>query len=230
MNWKRMAIFVPLLALLCLPVLADQSPFKTPEDKVSYAMGVQMGQSLKQQGIEVKVDMLVKGLQDAISGATPLIDPAELRKILTAFSAELRQKQVSAMKMYAETNRAEGEAFLTQNKSKEGVVSLPSGLQYKVIKMGTGKKPAATDSVECHYRGALIDGTEFDSSYRRGEPATFKLSGVIRGWTEALQLMPVGSKWQLFIPPDLAYGANGFPPAIGPNATLVFEVELLSIK
>jgi FKBP-type peptidyl-prolyl cis-trans isomerase FklB len=230
MNWKWMAVVVPALALLGLPALAEESPFKTQQDKVSYAMGMEMGMSFRQQGIEVNVAMLMKGLQDVISGSAPLLAEADLRTTLTQFQVHLRQKQVDAMKMYAERNQVEGETFLAENKNKEGVVTLPSGLQYRVITMGAGKKPTATDKVECNYRGALIDGTEFDSSYRRGQPATFQVSGVMRGWTEALQLMPVGSKWQLFIPSDLAYGASGVPPLIGPNATLVFEVELLAIK
>jgi len=236
MNWKWMAVVVPALAVLGLPAFAgespsrEESPFQNQQDKVSYAMGLQMGINLRQQGVEMNVAMLVKGLQDAMSGSAPLLTEDDLHTTLTQFQSHLRQQQVEAMKMYAERNRIDGETFLAENKSKEGVVALPSGLQYRVITMGAGQKPAATDTVECNYRGALIDGTEFDSSYRHGQPATFQVSGVIPGWTEALQLMPVGSKWQLFIPSNLAYGAKGVPPLVGPNATLIFEVELLAIK
>ena len=155
---------------------------------------------------------------------------AEAQAVLTQLQADMRKKQEEKTQQAGEANQKEGEAFLAANKAKPGVVTLPSGLQYKILKEGTGPKPTATDSVVCNYQGTLINGTEFDSSYKRGEPATFPVNGVIKGWTEALQLMPVGSKWQLFIPPDLAYGARGAGADIGPNATLIFEVELLSIK
>ena len=143
---------------------------------------------------------------------------------------EMRKKQQAEMQAAGEANKKEGDAFLAANKAKDGVVTLPSGLQYKILTQGTGPKPTATDSVVCNYRGTLINGTEFDSSYKRGEPATFPVSGVIKGWTEALQLMPVGSKWQLFVPSDLAYGERSPGPEIGPDSTLIFEVELLSIQ
>ena len=150
---------------------------------------------------------------------------------MVALQADLRKKGEEKMLVQGEANKKEGDAFLAENKTKEGVVTLPSGLQYKILKEGTGPKPTATDTVVCNYKGTLLDNTEFDSSYKRGQPATFPVSGVIKGWTEALQLMPVGSKWQLFIPSDLAYGARGGPGGgIGPNATLVFEVELMSIQ
>jgi FKBP-type peptidyl-prolyl cis-trans isomerase len=153
-----------------------------------------------------------------------------MKASLTKLQADLRVKQEAAMQKTGEINKKAGDDFLAQNKTKEGVVALPDGLQYKILKEGTGPKPAATDSVVCNYRGTLLDGTEFDSSYKRGQPATFPVSGVIKGWTEAVQLMPVGSKWQLFIPADLAYGNRAPAPEIGPNATLIFEVELLSIQ
>jgi FKBP-type peptidyl-prolyl cis-trans isomerase FklB len=154
----------------------------------------------------------------------------DLNKTMKDFQAGLRAKQAKARKMAAEDNRKEGVAFLAENKKKEGVVVLPSGLQYKILKKGAGKKPKEADTVEIHYRGTLINGTEFDSSHRTGEPATFKVSAVVPGWREALKLMPVGSKWQLFIPPQLAYAERGAGREIGPNATLIFEVELLGIK
>jgi len=155
---------------------------------------------------------------------------AEAQTALMQLQAEARKKQEEKMQQTGEANQKEGEAFLAANKSKPGVVTLPSGLQYKILKEGTGPKPVATDSVACNYRGTLINGTEFDSSYKRGEATTFPVNGVIKGWTEALQLMPVGSKWQLFISPDLAYGPRGAGADIGPNATLIFEVELVSIQ
>jgi FKBP-type peptidyl-prolyl cis-trans isomerase FklB len=150
---------------------------------------------------------------------------------LMQLQKEMQEKQQAKAAAEGDANKKEGDAFLAANKTKEGVVTLPSGLQYKILKEGNGPKPTASDSVVCNYKGTLINGTEFDSSYKRGEPATFPVTGVIKGWTEALQLMPVGSKWQLFIPPDLAYGPRGTPGGpIGPNATLIFEVELISIK
>jgi FKBP-type peptidyl-prolyl cis-trans isomerase FklB len=169
-------------------------------------------------------------LQDALAGGKMLLSEEEERAVLTELQADMRKKQQEKMQQAAEANKKEGDAFLTANKGKDGVVTLPSGLQYKIITSGTGPKPSASDSVVCNYRGTLIDGKEFDSSYKRGQPATFPVSGVIKGWTEALQLMPVGSKWQLFVPSDLAYGERGQGGDIGPNATLVFEVELISIE
>jgi len=166
-----------------------------------------------------------------LAGAKPLLTDDEAKAAMVALQAELRKKGEEKMLVQGEANKKEGDTFLAENKTKEGVVALPSGLQYKILKEGTGPKPAATDTVVCQYKGTLLDNTEFDSSYKRGQAATFPVSGVIKGWTEALQLMPVGSKWQLFIPPDLAYGARGGPGGgIGPNATLVFEVELVSIQ
>ena len=164
-------------------------------------------------------------------GSKPLLTDEEARAAMVALQADLRKKGEEKMLVQGEANKKEGDAFLAENKTKEGVVALPSGLQYKILKEGAGPKPAATDTVVCNYKGTLLDNTEFDSSYKRGQPATFPVSGVIKGWTEALQLMPVGSKWELFIPADLAYGARGGPGGgIGPNATLVFEVELMSIQ
>jgi FKBP-type peptidyl-prolyl cis-trans isomerase FklB len=154
----------------------------------------------------------------------------EVKATMTALQADMRKKQGEKMQQLAETNKKAGEDFLAANKAKEGVVTLPSGLQYKILTAGNGPKPVVTDSVVCNYKGTLLDNTEFDSSYKRGQPATFPVGQVIKGWTEALQLMPVGSKWQLFIPSDLAYGPRGSAPTIGPNSTLIFEVELLSIK
>lgn len=213
------------------PAPTADSPLKTERDKVSYAIGMNIGASFKRQGIDVDPNLFMQGLKEASSGGKTLLTEDEERAILTRYQTELRAKMEEKAKQAAETNKKEGEAFLAANKSKEGVVTLPSGLQYKILKEGAGPKPAATDTVECNYRGTLINGAEFDSSYKRGQPTKFPVSGVIKGWTEALQLMPVGSKWQLFIPSELAYGERGTPGGgIGPNSTLIFEVELMNIE
>jgi FKBP-type peptidyl-prolyl cis-trans isomerase FklB len=224
----------PAASPAATPKTEAPSPFSNETDKVSYALGMNiaagLGANLKRQNVQVNNDVLVKAIKDGLSGGKTLMTEAEAQDTLRQFMTELQQKQEQKMKEAGEANKKEGEAFLAANKSKPGVVTLPSGLQYKIVKEGTGPKPAATDTVVCNYRGTLINGTEFDSSYKRGEPATFPVSGVIKGWTEALQLMPVGSKWELYIPPDLAYGMRGAGADIGPNATLLFEVELLSIQ
>ena len=201
---------------------------KTPKDKASYAIGLNIGKSMHKDSVDIDPSILVRGLKDGLAGSKALLTDDEVRAAMVALQTDLRKKQEEKMLVQGEANKREGEAFLTENKTKDGVVTLASGLQYKILKEGTGPKPAATDTVVCNYKGTLLDNTEFDSSYKRG-PATFPVSGVIKGWTEALQLMPVGSKWQLFIPSDLAYGPPG-KGGIGPNATLVFEVELMSIQ
>jgi len=203
----------------------------TTKEKASYAIGMNLGGGLHRQNIDVDSAALVQGLKDTLSGNKTLLTEEEARAALMQLQSEMQAKMQAKQAAEGEANKKEGDAFLATNKTKEGVVTLPSGLQYKILKEGTGPKPTATDSVVCNYKGTLINGTEFDSSYKRGEPATFPVTGVIKGWTEALQLMPVGSKWQLFIPSDLAYGPRGTPGGpIGPNATLIFEVELVSIK
>ena len=202
----------------------------TQKDKVSYALGMNLGINLHRQSVDVDPAILTQGLKDALAGGSTQMTDEEARTTLTQLQEDLRKKQEAKMQQVGDENKKEGDAFLAANKTKEGVVTLPSGLQYKVLKAGTGPKPAATDSVVCNYQGTLIDGKEFDSSYKRGQPATFPVNGVIKGWTEALQLMPVGSKWQLFVPSDLAYGPRGAGADIAPNATLIFEVELLSIQ
>ena len=207
---------------------------KTQKDKVSYAVGMNVGKGvaarLKQQSVEVNQAVLLRGMKDALAGGKMLLTEEEERTVLTQLTLEARKKQEEQMKLAAEPNKKIGEEYLTANKTKEGVVTLPSGLQYKILTEGTGPKPAAADTVVCNYRGTLISGTEFDSSYKRGQPLSIQVNRVIKGWTEALQLMSVGSKWQLFIPSDLGYGDGGQPPTIGPGATLIFEVELISIQ
>ena len=203
---------------------------KTQKDKSSYAVGLGLGKSLKRDGVDVDPAIVSRGLRDALAGGKTLLTDDEVKTTMTAVQADVRKRQEAKLQVAGETNKQEGEAFLATNKTQDGVVALPSGLQYKVLKEGTGPKPAATDSVVCNYRGTLLNNTEFDSSYKRGQPITLPVNGVIKGWTEALQLMPVGSKWQLFVPSELAYGARGAGGGIGPNATLVFEIELLSIQ
>ena len=203
---------------------------ETQKDKASYAIGLNIGKSMHRDDVDVDPKIVAQGLADALAGNKPLLTDEEIKTTMTAFQEDLRKKQELKRQALLETNKKEGEAFLTANGTKEGVVTLPSGLQYKILKAGTGAKPSATDSVVCNYRGTLLDGTEFDSSYKRGQPATFAVGQVIKGWTEALQLMPSGSKWQLFIPADLAYGERGQGADIAPNSTLIFEVELISIQ
>jgi len=189
-----------------------------------------IGGNFHRESLDVDLDVFLKGLKDALAGEKTLLTDAEAQTTLKQLEMETRKKQQEKMQQLAEANKKEGQEFLDANKSKAGVVTLPSGLQYKILQAGTGPTPTADDTVNCNYRGTLIDGKEFDSSYKRGQPSTFRVTAVIKGWTEALQLMPVGSKWQLFIPSDLAYGQRGQPPAVGPNATLIFEVELISIQ
>jgi FKBP-type peptidyl-prolyl cis-trans isomerase FklB len=198
---------------------------KSVKEKASYAIGSNFGRTLRSQLVEIDMKAFTKGIEDGLAGAKLLLTDAEMKEVMTALQAEVTAKRGAA----GEKNKKDGEAFLAENAKKPGIVVLPSGLQYRVITEGTGAKPKATDSVTTHYRGTLIDGTEFDSSYARGEPASFRVGGVIRGWTEALQLMPVGSKWELFVPSNLGYAERGSGPKIGPNSTLIFEVELLSI-
>lgn len=228
---KALLIALVGIALVaCQTSADDKTVLKNEKDKISYSIGINIGTNFKNQSIDVDVDALVKGIKDAISGNKTLLSEKEVQETLTAFQNDMRTKQAERAKAMAEKNKKEGETFLTENKKKEGIKTTANGLQYKIIKEGSGKKPKSTDTVTVHYRGTTIDGTEFDSSYKRGEPTSFPINEVIPGWTEALQLMPVGSKWQIFIPSNLAYGERGAGPQIGPNATLLFEVELISIK
>ena len=226
----RLVVAVGILFFVSHVSAGENPVLKSSKEKMSYIIGMDIGNNFKKQSIDIDPDILLKGMKDALAGKKALLSEEEIRETTTAFQKEMRVKQEEIAKKLGEKNKKEGEAFLAENKKKEGVKTLPSGLQYKVIKAGKGKKPKSSDTVTVNYKGTLIDGTEFDSSYRRGQPATFLVSGVIKGWTEALQLMEEGSKWQLFVPPNLAYGDRGAGLTIGPNATLIFEVELISIQ
>ena len=214
-------------ALVCVLGFAaeDKAIFKDQKDKASYCIGLNIGNSLKQQALDIDPEKVAAGIRDVLSNAKPLLTEQEVQATLMEFQKLVLSQRAEKGKK----NKTDGEAYLAENKKKKGVETLPSGLQYSVITAGKGKKPKATDTVTTHYRGTLIDGTEFDSSYKGGEPVSFPVKGVIPGWTEALQLMPVGSKWKLFIPSDLAYGESGQGP-IPPHSALVFEIELLGIS
>jgi FKBP-type peptidyl-prolyl cis-trans isomerase FklB len=235
------------LALLFLGILAITACGKTDSstekkeitgedlisqsDKASYGMGFDMGKRFHQIGLEINADVYFKGLRDGLTEtSSPLMTEEEIRTTMIAFQQEFRQKQQAEREKQASVNKENGAAFLENNKKKDGVVTLDSGLQYKIIQGGNGPTPQLTDRVKCHYRGTTIDGKEFDSSFKRNSPATFGVNRVIKGWTEALQLMKVGSKWELYIPSELAYGERGSGSNIGPNETLIFEVELIEIE
>lgn len=223
----RYRVFPLLVALAAAPLaLAEDVELSTEQQKFSYAIGYQIGQSLQREGIEVEVPALVQAITDVLTGAQAKLSPAQMQAAVRNF----QQQKAHERQAQAQRNKETGEKFLAANREREGVQELPSGLQYEVMQEGTGNTPKTDDMVEVHYRGTLLDGTEFDSSYSRGKPTTLPLSGVIKGWQEALQHMREGAKWKLFIPPELAYGERGAGKNIGPNQTLVFEVELLSIK
>jgi FKBP-type peptidyl-prolyl cis-trans isomerase FklB len=227
---KTLFAIAGALGLVGLLRAADAPAGLTSDtDKASYSIGVNIGHSFRTQSIELNTNAFLQGFRDAYTGAKLQLTDEQSQQALDAFKKVVTAKQEAAAKALGDKNKKEGEQFLADNAKKEGVKTLASGLQYKVIKAGDGKKPTADDYVKVHYRGTLINGTEFDSSYKRNEPTTFQLGQIIAGWREALQLMPVGSKWQLFVPAALAYGEEA-PPDIGPNATLLFEVELLSIE
>jgi len=229
MNARILTILIVLL-MACQLQAGEKTSLKTDKEKASYAIGMDIGSNLKKQSIEIDPDVLAQGLKDSYSGGKTLLTEQESRDALTALQKERFEKQQEERKVLGEKNLKEGKEFLTKNKKKKGIKTLESGLQYRVIKEGTGKTPKADDKVSVNYKGTLINGTEFDSSYKRGKPATFPVNGVIKGWTEALQLMKEGAKWELFVPSDLAYGERGAGNNIGPNAVLIFEVELLSIQ
>jgi FKBP-type peptidyl-prolyl cis-trans isomerase len=212
------------------PAAAAQTTLKDQKAKNSYALGMNLAHSVKMQPVDLDQAAFIQGLKDVLAGGKTLMSEDEMAAALAVLETEVNAKAAEKAKQLGEANKVEGAAFLAANKTKPGVVTLPSGLQYKIITAGTGPKPTPADTVVCNYRGTLINGKEFDSSYKRGQPASFPVGRVIKGWTEALQLMPVGSKWQLFIPSDLAYADHGAGQDIGPNATLIFEVELISIQ
>lgn len=209
---------------------SEKTELKEQKDKESYSLGYQFGQNLKAQGVEINLDVYASGIRDALGGKDSAMSQEEIRATISELQKRIMTAMQKELKEKAEKNLSESKAFLEKNMKKEGVKTLPSGLQYKVMIDGTGKTPKTTDTVTVQYRGTLIDGSEFDSSYKRGQPTTLQVKGVIPGWTEALQLMKEGSKWQLFIPPELAYGDRAAGPQIPPNSTLIFEVELLAIK
>ena len=220
-------LIISVVFSFAVAAFAEDKPpqLKDLKDKASYSIGLNVGMNIKRQNVDVNQDAFTAGFKDALAGRKPLMTEQEVREAMMAFEKDMQQKQNDA----AQKNSADAQKFMTENKSKEGVKTTGSGLQYKVMKEGSGAQPKATDTVTVNYRGTLTDGTEFDSSYKRGQPATFPVGGVIKGWTEALQMMKVGSKYQLFIPPDLGYGANG-QRAIPPNSVLIFEVELMDVK
>lgn len=230
-NMKLISLLLLCSVLSASQALGEAPPLlKTTQDKISYGIGVSVAKNFQQQGIEVNPDIVIQGMRDVFAGGALKMNDAELRATMTEFQGELKRKQAKDRLMTAEDNRQAGAAFLEANAKKDGVVVLPSGLQYKILRAGNGKKPILEDTVECYYRGTLVNGTEFDRADTEDEPASFKVADVIPGWREALLLMPVGSKWQLFIPSDLAYGTRSAGRDIGPNATLIFEVELVAIR
>lgn len=207
------------------PAQRDQPPLKTLEQKVSYSIGLRIGQSIKRQNLDVNPKLVAQGLRDALAGREPRLTPQQMRQAMLAYQQKLQDQQARQ----AKKNLKQAQAFLKKNAKKPGVKTLPSGLQYKVLEQGQGPTPQPTDKVRVHYRGRLLNGTVFDSSYKRGEPAVFGVNRVIEGWTQALTRMNVGAEWRLFIPPELAYGEQG-RPGIPPNALLIFDVKLLGIE
>ena len=235
MKWM-IVMLVMLVVVFSLIIFAGEEKIppseelKTPEAKLSYAIGMDIGTYLKNLPTKVDLPVMIQGVEDSFKGKELLLTPEQAQAIQDEFRKKMEAEQVQKQRESVEKNRKEGSMFLEENKKKKGVVTTASGLQYTVLTEGTGSKPKTTDVVCVNYRGTLIGGTEFDSSYKRGQPATFPLNRVIPGWTEALQLMPVGSKYRLFIPSNLAYGERGSGKLIGPNSTLIFEVELLEIQ
>jgi len=228
---KHLLTVILSIAFLFSVCLAQEKlELKDQKDKESYSLGYQFGQSLKNQGVDINLDVYNSGIKDALGGKEPQMSQEEIRAAITGLQQRLQAARQKELKELTAKNLEEGKRFLAENQKKEGIKTLPSGLQYKVLTEGSGKMPKADDTVTVNYKGTLIDGTEFDSPYKRGQPASFQVNGVIKGWTEALQLMKEGSKWQLFIPPDLAYGERGAGRTIPPNSTLIFEVELISVK
>jgi len=230
MTHKKWISAAAIVLLTSIAAAAQDAPeLKTDKAKFSYALGMNFGESFRKQGLDMDPAVFAKAVAESFNGGKTAMTDQEMQTLLRTAAQEIKKKQEAQQAQKSEAAQKEGETFLAANKTKDGVVALPSGLQYKILKAGTGEKPTLDDKVVCNYKGTLINGTEFDASEKHGGPATFPVKGVIAGWTEALQLMPVGSKWQLFVPSSLAYGPNG-PGDIGPNATLIFEVELVSVQ
>ena len=227
MRWLSTLV---VIALAPLAGAQEAPPLATEKDKLSYAMGMDLGQQLKTQSVDIDPALFGRGLADALAGGKTLLTTEEAKTAIAELQKAMIVKRAEAVRLSGEKNKAEGEAFLAANGTKEGVVTLPSGLQYKVLTAGTGRKPALEDTVVCQYRLSLVGGKEVDSSGKRGQPFTIPVKSAIKGWTEVLQLMPVGSKWEVFVPPNLGYGERGAGADIGPNATLVFEIELVDVK
>jgi len=225
-----LATILSISFLFSICYAGEKLELKDQKDKESYSLGYQFGQNLKAQDVEINLDVYISGIRDSLGGKDSLMSQEETRTTLSDLQKRIAAVRQKELKEKAEKNLSESKAFLAENGKKEGIKTLLSGLQYKVLAEGSGKMPKAEDTVTVHYKGTLIDGREFDASYKRGQPATFKVNGVIKGWSEALQLMKEGSKWQLYIPPDLAYGERAMGPQIPPNSALIFEVELISVK
>ncbi|HWP81201.1 MAG TPA: FKBP-type peptidyl-prolyl cis-trans isomerase [Bacteroidota bacterium] len=223
------AVFCTLL-FACQTQTQNKTELKTRKDSLSYSLGLDIAKTLKQQGFDVDAAVLGQAFRDFLEDSTQMISDETAHALLVSLQQELAAKRDESIRTMGEKNKKDGDAFLAENKKKQGIVTLPSGLQYKIIVAGKGKKPTATQTVTVHYKGTFIDGIEFDNSYKKGSPATFEVNSVIPGWSEALQLMPVGSKWQIFIPAELGFGERGAGQVIPPNSTLIFEVELISIQ
>jgi len=229
MKIKLVALAVMGLAM-STTMSAATTQLQSDLDKLSYSIGADLGKNFKKQEIQISPEAMVKGLQDAINGTPLLMTEDQMKEVLTKFQQQLMAKRNADFTKKADENKAKGDAFLAQNKTKDGVVTLPSGLQYKIVQAGTGVKPGKDDTVTVDYTGTLINGEVFDSSEKTGKPATFKVSQVIPGWTEALQLMPAGSTWEVVVPSALAYGTRSVGGPIGPNETLLFKIHLISVK
>jgi FKBP-type peptidyl-prolyl cis-trans isomerase FklB len=228
MKIKLVAVAVSLA--MSTAIAATDIPLNTDVDKLSYSIGSDLGKNFKRQGIDVNPSVMAKGIQDGMSGGTLLLTDEQMKDVLTKFQKDLMAKRSADFNKKADENKSKGEAFLAQNKAKKDVVTLADGLQYKIITAGTGQKPGKEDTVTVEYTGRLIGGEVFDSTDKSGKPATFKLSQVIPGWTEALQLMPAGSTWEIYVPSNLAYGSRSVGGPIGPNETLIFNIHLISVK
>lgn len=230
MKMKLVTAAVLGLAMSTTMAAIDASTLTTDKDKLSYSIGADLGKNFKTQGIDINPEALSKGMQDGMSGTQLILTEQQMKDVLNKFQKDLMAKRTSEFNKKSDENKTKGEAFLSTNKAKEGVVVLPSGLQYKIIENGNGTKPGKADTVTVEYTGHLIDGTVFDSTEKTGKPATFQVSQVIPGWTEALQLMPAGSTWEIYVPSGLAYGPRSVGGPIGPNETLIFKIHLISVK